>query len=345
MANHSILKLVLFLCAGVVVMNLHALTLDEIRGWGRNKTALKIAFALGGLGISGVPLLNGYLSKSMLHEGILHLIEQAEEGGGTLSPFLQGLSPFFHAAEGVFLISGGCTFAYMLKLYLCVFWEKNADKKRQKQYDKNPHCMNRLSEGVILFSALLLIPMGQPGIMRPLARWMTGTAPRFDAFSWENLRGALLSLSIGAVIYLLFVLPVLRPHGAYVNRWPEGLDLERRVYRPLLLDGLAGVFGTLARIPAENALLRPLFIGLVFLWTVIARILSDSTDALVILLRGTVVREVKVQDGHERVSFLRGFRRATEETLGPLAENFSFAMLMTCVGIFLILALLLLLQR
>ena len=67
MINHSLLKLTLFMCAGVVVMNLHHLTLDEIRGWGRNTTPLKIAFALGGLGISGVPLFNGYISKTLLH--------------------------------------------------------------------------------------------------------------------------------------------------------------------------------------------------------------------------------------------------------------------------------------
>ena len=71
MVNHSLLKLVLFMAAGVVVMNLHTLTLDDIRGFGRNKTALKTAFALGGLGISGIPLLNGYISKTMLHEGIV----------------------------------------------------------------------------------------------------------------------------------------------------------------------------------------------------------------------------------------------------------------------------------
>ena len=81
MLNHSMLKLLLFMAAGVVLMNLHALTLDDIRGWGRNKTALKTAFAVGGLGISGVPLLNGYVSKSMLHEGLVHLIESSEETG------------------------------------------------------------------------------------------------------------------------------------------------------------------------------------------------------------------------------------------------------------------------
>ena len=45
MVNHSLLKLLLFLSAGAVAMNLHKLRLDDIRGWGRNKPLLKICFA------------------------------------------------------------------------------------------------------------------------------------------------------------------------------------------------------------------------------------------------------------------------------------------------------------
>jgi arginase family enzyme len=48
MVNHSLLKLVLFMCAGTVVMNIHALDLNAIRGYGRNKLPLKIPFLLGG---------------------------------------------------------------------------------------------------------------------------------------------------------------------------------------------------------------------------------------------------------------------------------------------------------
>lgn len=35
MLNHSLIKLTLFIAAGVVYMNLHALNLDDIRGFGR----------------------------------------------------------------------------------------------------------------------------------------------------------------------------------------------------------------------------------------------------------------------------------------------------------------------
>ena len=345
MVNHSLFKLLLFMAAGVVLMNLHALTLDDIRGWGRNKTVLKIAFAVGGLGISGVPLLNGYLSKSMLHEGIAHLIESAAESAFWRGPTLS----YLHAAEWIFLCSGGLTFAYMTKLFVCIFVERNADAVKQAEYDKHPDCMNALSASVITLSALILIPLGQPWIASALTKFAaqslteTASAAHFSAFAWENLKGALISLSIGAAVYLAFVRPVLRPHGTYVNRWPSALDLHRRLYEPLFTNWLPTLFGSIARLFAENVVLRRVCAALTFAAAVLARAMNDSLDAVIVLSRRTAIKEVKVRDEREavRVGRLRAFRRATSTALD--AFNFSFALLMTCLGVILILGFLLIL--
>ena len=345
MLNHSALKLLLFMAAGVVLMNLHTLTLDDIRGWGRNKTVLKVAFAVGGLGLSGVPLLNGYLSKSMLHEGLLCLIESSEETG-----FFAGLTlRCFHAAEWVFLFSGGLTFAYMLKLFFCVFVERNADPVKQALYDKAPDCMDTLSAVVITLSALSLLTLGQPWIVTHIAQFavqsfgVTESVPPFVAFGRENLKGGLISLSIGAAVYLLFVRPLLRPRGTYVNLWPSGLNLETRLYAPLFAKWLPALFGGVARLFAENIVLRRVCRGLYFGASVLARAMCDSTDAFIVLLQRTVFREVKLRDEQEAVHIgrLRAFRRATSTALD--AFNFSFALLMVCLGIILILGCLLIL--
>ena len=60
MVNHSLIKLLLFMAAGVVFMNLGELGFDEIRGFGRNKPFLLFVFLMGALGIAGVPGWNGY---------------------------------------------------------------------------------------------------------------------------------------------------------------------------------------------------------------------------------------------------------------------------------------------
>ncbi len=353
MVNHSLIKLTLFMAAGVVVMNLHELTLDRIRGWGRNKPFLKAAFALGALGISGVPLFNGYISKTMLHEGIVEGIHACE-----------GLSGMLGVIEWVFLISGGFTFAYMLKLFICVFVEKNRDEARQRAFDADASCMNPASTIAVFGSSLLMFILGQPFVMTRLAAFMTGYEEilEFRAFSLTNLKGGAISLMIGALVYLVIVRHVLMRKGSYVNLWPARLDLEDLVYRPLLTRYLPGLFGTVISVFGENRVLRPLcaripagaggaaslfgenhiltpFAGLVTkAASIISLILADGMDAMIVLLRASVVRE-KAVAGRRSPGRRRSWRllQDTQEAAQPIVSGFTFALMMTCIGILVVL--------
>ena len=229
--------------------------------------------------------------------------------------------------------------------------------------------MNAASAFAILGSAIFMVILGQPAVMTRLAAFMTGNPEilEFHAFTPGNLKGGFISLGIGAAVYLLVVRLLLMRKGAYLDRWPKGLDLEERVYRPLLTKALPGIFGAIVRIPAENRvssllcrgvlaagkalarffgenrLLRPVCRGLVFLGTFFGRCLSTGTDALFALLRKTVLRERRVQTAEDyRPGKARTAVRVTEEALRPLAFNFSFALLMTCLGIIVFLVVLLL---
>lgn len=148
MVNHSLIKLCLFMCAGVIYMNLHKLDLNQLKGYGRKKPLLHISFLLGALAIACIPPLgSGYISKSLIHEGVLEYISLLKETGGTWLPF--------KLAEILFLISGGLTIAYMTKLYICIFWEKNNDKKLQQRYDQKTRYMTPLSAAALLLSAII----------------------------------------------------------------------------------------------------------------------------------------------------------------------------------------------
>lgn len=338
MVNHSLLKLVLFMAAGVVVMNLHKLNLDDIRGWGRNKIFLKIAFALGGLGISGVPLFNGYISKTMLHEGIVHGIEVTESMAG-----MGGVHAFFRIGEWVFLISGGFTFAYMLKLFICVFLEKNRDESVQAVYDENPVCMNLASTVAVFGSSLFMVILGQPLIMTRIAALMNGREEilEFAAFTLENLKGGFISLGIGALLYIVVVRRMLMRDGSYVNLWPAGLDLEDMLYRPLLTKWLPDIGGAVARVFGENLILTPVCRCIVFFGSLIGRFLCDSTDALILLLRKTIVREMPVRARRDmNPTRMEVFLRDTNEAVSTIFASFSFALAMTCVGVLMILGVL-----
>ena len=360
MVNHSLLKLVLFMCAGTVVMNIHALDLNAIRGYGRNRLPLKIAFLLGAVGIGGVPLFNGYISKTMLHEGIVVLYEMIEEE----LPAFESAVGLLRCAEWIFLISGGLTCAYMLKLFICVFVEKNEDPVRQAFYDADDYSMNTASKIAVCGGSVYMVLLGVPAVMKNLAAFMTGGEEilEFHAFTAGNLKGGGISILIGLLVYLLLVRHVFIKDGRYVNLWPEKLDLEDLLYRPLLTRWLPNIFGEFARVFGENRILSPvcrripkafgmaaavfgedmilvpLARAAVFAGSLIGRILSDSLDASVVLLRKTAMRERPVKGaGPGRRSRLKIFMRQTEDAVVPLFANFSFALLMTCIGILVIL--------
>lgn len=284
MVNHSLIKLVLFMAAGVVFMNVHKLDLNEIRGFGRKKPLLNVIFLIGALGIGGIPLFNGYVSKTLLHESIVEYVFLIN--AGVIPAFFT--TSVMNAIEWIFLLSGGLTIAYMTKLYVCLFVEKNADEAVQKTYDAlQGKYMNRASAFALTISAALLPLMGfLPGIVMDGIADMGQSFLRAEVmekvsyFSFSNLKGALISLIFGALIYCLIVrfLLMKKESGGgekyYINRMPVWLDLENLIYRPVLLKILPFAFG------------------------VLCRFLDSLVDTIVVVLRKTVYRDEKLP--HER---------------------------------------------
>ena len=88
-------------------------------------------------------------------------------------------------------------------------------------------------------------------------------------FSFTNLKGALISITIGALVFAFVGMKWLtkRENGAerYRSVWPAGLDLEDALYRPAL-RALSYLGGTLARaVESLGALLIYGTVDLIFL--------------------------------------------------------------------------------
>ena len=278
MVNHSLIKLVLFCAAGVVFMNVHSLDLNKVRGFGRRKALLNLIFLMGALGIGGIPLWDGYISKTLIHESIVeyrHLIAE-----GLVSGIVSGTQ--MAIVEWIFLVSGGFTVAYMTKLYICIFVERNRDLKLQEEYDNKKKYMNPVTAVCLSLSALVLPVFGMASkyTMDALAEisdsfLRTESMEPINYFSWANLRGGAISILIGIVLYLVVVRLLLMKktdgEWEYVNRWPVWLDLENLIYRPILLRLLPFVFG------------------------VICRVFDSFTDWIVVGLRLTVYKDSPVR--------------------------------------------------
>lgn len=241
MVGHSLIKLVLFFCAGVIFMNTHQLNLNDIKGFGRGKKIFMFAFLMGALGLMGAPLWNGYIGKTLIHESIvehIHALSINEKF-------------FFQIIEWLFLISGGLTAAYMIKLFIALFIARPSPDLHQKEIYIEP-----LNAVLLTLSALILPVIGffpnkigdAVGILG--SGFMHGPEHHHavNYFSLENLEGAVISIVIGVCVYIFFIQKFLIKDEKYLDLWPVKLNIENLIFRPIIAVILPFIGALFARL-------------------------------------------------------------------------------------------------
>lgn len=313
MVNHSLIKLVLFLLSGVVYKNLHTLDFNEIKGFGRGKPFFLATYTAGALAIGGVPLFSGYVSKTMLHEAIvMGRHGQAESLGSLLA-----------ASEWIFLVSGGMTVAYMLKVFFVLFVEKPSGtvvRHSTKQYLSLPVKI-LLGIPAVLFAVFGCFP---GAFFAPLAKkaepfFYGGGAGHAGEtvhyFSLENLKGALISLGIGLLLYFVFVRRFLcRREGGqtrYVNRIPAWLDLEDGLYRPVFVRLVPEFLAALCRVFDRLVTAKSFGQAIPFLLAAVCRVLDGLAGGIIRLSKTFLFAEVKPREAKgvgisDRLAYLAG---------------------------------------
>ena len=250
MFNHSLLKLALFMGVGVIYVCMHTFDLNKLRGFGRKKPVLWFVFGMGLLGLAGVPLFNGYISKTLIHESIVEYIG--------MMPTQTVLAGTLQTVEALFTFAGGLTLAYMLKLFVAIFIEKNPEN--QEKLDAKKKYMSKLTMTVLIIAGAILpiigmLPYWTQDILANTAQgFMHGHDPAtpVNYFSLINLRGAAASIAIGLIVYFLFIRVCLMKKDengvkVYADVWPSWLSIEHMIYRPVLLRFLPFVGALIAR--------------------------------------------------------------------------------------------------
>lgn len=336
MVNHTLFKQVLFTLAGIVILNTGSLNLNEIKGFGKGKPLLMIAYLCAALGIGGIPLFSGYVSKTLLHESLVHYMASTPSG-------------WYTAAEWLFLLSGGLTVAYMIKLFVVLFVDQPSKTSTSAQPKKaHGSYMTKTTTFALLLPALAIPVMGvlPHFTMERIANsslpfFGSGQLSGISYFAWENLKGGFISIAIGLVLYFVVVRLVLMKNGSYLDRWPKFIDLERYLYIPVLMRFLPAFLGGLCRI------------------------ICDLPDLIIIFLRRTFFHEARSHASpiaHHRFAYYLGsladharenvegysddpvkqhenaiaFARNSEamsRTARQIFGNFSFSLIMACIGI------------
>ncbi|QZY55291.1 complex I subunit 5 family protein [Crassaminicella profunda] len=226
MINHAVFKVLLFMGTGIIYMVLHEVSINKIRGFGKHKKILKGVFFIGLCAIIGMPGFNGFISKTLLHEALYEAYN--------LYP-----NTWMNLAKMIFTISSSFTIAYMLKIFVTVFMEKDEKYKGQLK----DHIKKRaLLPMVILSIAILYIGMKPESILVVL----NGTVENFGItqglevhfYTASNIKSSFLTIFIGIGIYIGFVRGYLRRVDGkeilYVNPSLRWFNLERNVYAPVL---------------------------------------------------------------------------------------------------------------
>ncbi|MCR5431429.1 MAG: sodium:proton antiporter [Lachnospiraceae bacterium] len=356
MVNHSMFKLCLFLSAGIIYMKNHSLDLNKLRGYGQDKTFLKIIFLTGALGISGVPLFSGYVSKTLIHEGLVEYIHIAESG-----------TVLLEISEWLFLICGGMTAAYMTKLFVAIFVEKPGKEiQTAEDHDLSTETQNKrkvlhknekirfisylsalLPAVVILFFGLFpnLFIRGLGVFMGNFNNFsLSGESEEIlrnlSIFSLENLKGSAISLAFGAVIYIFVIRRFLTVKDdvkgrIYIQRWPLWLDIEEVIYRPLLLKILPAVLGFVCRFFANTL---PEFIAryVMKFSKLTAKIFGNLFDRIVTVTKAKAFKDItdkkhpKLDNAHNKI---REIQEKDEVVASSISANLLFISLGLCLTI------------
>lgn len=137
--NHALFKSLLFLAAGVFAYQLGELNMYKLGGLWKKMPFTTVATLVGSLGIVGIPLFNGYASKTLLH----HALVESYEHHHLFS---------LNAAEWLFTLASAGTACYFIKfIYLAFF------RKPQQEYKELHGEPLMMKIGMSILSAAVIL--------------------------------------------------------------------------------------------------------------------------------------------------------------------------------------------
>lgn len=124
--NHALFKGSLFLCVGAVYFRTGELDMYKLGGLWRNMPFTAVACFIAVMGISGVPLFNGFVSKTILHHAAIESIEYSTHLTVSGRP-----DSLLQIAEILFLLTAFGTFCSNFKMWLFLFIWKQPDRYKE----------------------------------------------------------------------------------------------------------------------------------------------------------------------------------------------------------------------
>lgn len=219
--NHALFKSLLFMVAGVVYFHTKEYDMYKLGGLWRKLPLTAIVCLIACLGISGIPLFNGFISKTLLHHGI---VEASEYG-----------HPSFIYAEWIFIIVSAGTVCSFIKLFYYVFLGKMPEQYQtiKPDYSTLDIAMSAIALFIVaigLFPNYILQKLIVPEL------YMIAYDPDFIAHYVEHVQFFALHdlLTMVIIVGLGFAIFIFgKKFNLFHLHFPKWLKLEYILFYPL----------------------------------------------------------------------------------------------------------------
>ncbi|MGM0652368.1 MAG: complex I subunit 5 family protein [Bacillota bacterium] len=197
--NHAFFKSTLFLAAGAIAYLTGELDMRKLGNLKEKMPFTAVVVLIASLGIVGMPLFNGYASKTLLH----HAIVEAYEHHHVFS---------LNIAEWIFTLTSAGTVCYFLKFLYFTFWRPVPGDQEDRVIKTEPVLM-KLGMGVLAISMLLvgLSPyfvldnlIGPSLNTFVLDDYLLNYFLNINLFYLKDLFAVALALGLGAILFYLF---------------------------------------------------------------------------------------------------------------------------------------------
>lgn len=248
--NHAVFKVLLFLIAGLMYMELHDLTINRIKGYGKHTKVLKVMYIIAMLSITGVPGLSGYTGKTVIHHA---LADAAKIHGGI----------YFTVAEIVFVLASAFTVAYMTKIFVSVFISNNEnfpvpDKETKEKSPVYHMSLRALIPMSVLCLLIVFVGLFPQKLFEIFNNGIGSIGYRlFDEvhiFDLSSFISSATTILLGLAIYILFIRRFLmkdyKGERIYINPTVNWFSLEENFYKPLFIfiyKGVSKIFSIIDR--------------------------------------------------------------------------------------------------
>ena len=219
--NHALFKSLLFMVAGVVYFHTREHDMYKLGSLWKQLPLTTVVCLIASLGISGIPLFNGFISKSILHHG---LVEAFTYGHAS-----------FRVAELIFLVVSAGTVCSFIKMFYYVFLRKTDRNYKElvREYSTLDIAMAAIGILIIMIGLAprfimthMILPQLDAVTYDPY--FITNYIANLSYFTWSEFQTTVIVVALGFGIFFFGT----RLHWFHL-RLPAWMSVEYLFFYPV----------------------------------------------------------------------------------------------------------------